>query len=245
MLHIFLAILKNLTVSYYGEKRSCMKEINEKTFESCSDFIKKLIEQTSSYKSMSFSEFNPDNTALIVVDVVNGFIREGAMSSPQIASIIPDIVKLMNKCNSKEIPIVAFADTHKPDSIEFNSYPPHCIKNTSEAELVDEVKKAGGYIKIDKGSTNGFHELVFQQCLITNPQTNTFIITGDCTDICVLQLCLTLKTWYTSNNKNVNIIVPLNCVETYNAPEHNSDFMNLVAIKLLSDNGITIVKEII
>lgn len=221
-----------------------MKDFNEKTFDGCSTFLKKIIDQTTSYKSMTFSEFVPDNTALIVVDVVNGFIREGAMASSQIATIIPEIVSLIKKCNSKEIPIVAFADTHRPDSIEFNSFPPHCIKDTSEAELVDEIKKAGGYIKIDKGSTNGFHENVFQQCLITNPQTNTLIVTGDCTDICVLQLCLTLQTWYTSKNKKVKIIVPLNCVETYDSPDHNSDFMNAVAIKLLSDSGITIVKEI-
>ena len=221
-----------------------MRELTEKTFDSCTPFLKSLIEQVSGYEEMSFSSLSPENTALIVVDVVNGFIREGAMASPQIASIIPYITSLMDKCNRKEIPIVAFADSHRDNCAEFKSFPPHCLEKTSESELVDEVKKAGGYIKLCKNSTNGFHAKEFQECLVTNPQTNTYIVTGDCTDICVMQLCLTLKTWFNAANKNVDIIVPLNCVETYNAENHNSDFMNIAAIKMMADCGIKIVSRI-
>lgn len=221
-----------------------MKNFTEKTAENCTAFINSLIGQLLSENKMSFSELKPENTALIIVDVVNGFIREGAMSSPQIAGIIPPIVELMKQCNSKEIPIVALADCHKKNCAEFNSFPPHCIEKTSESELVDEIIKAGGYIKLKKNSTNGFHEKEFMQCLIQNPQTNTYVVTGDCTDICVLQLCLSLKTWFNSQNRNVDIIVPLNCVETYDAPAHNSDFMNLAAYKLMLDSGIKFVSSI-
>ena len=31
-------------------------------------------------------------------------------------------------------------DAHTKDSKEFDSFPPHCIKGTEEAELVDELK---------------------------------------------------------------------------------------------------------
>jgi nicotinamidase-related amidase len=221
-----------------------MKKFTEKTPENCLTFINGLISQLSSEGEMSFSELKPENSALIIVDVVNGFIREGAMASSQISGIIPSVVELMKLCNSKDIPIVAFADCHKKNCAEFSSFPPHCIENTSEAELVDEIIKAGGYIKLKKNSTNGFHEKEFLQCLIQNPQTNTYIVTGDCTDICVLQLCLSLKTWFTAQNRNVNIIVPLDCVETYDSPEHNSDFMNLAAYKLMLDSGIKFVSSI-
>ena len=221
-----------------------MKKFTEKTADSCALFLNSLIDQISSEGKISFSDLKPENTALIIVDVVNGFIREGTMASAQIAGIIPPITGLMRLCNAAEIPIVAFADCHKENCTEFKSFPPHCIENTSEAELVDEIIKAGGYFKLKKNSTNGFHEKEFMQCLVQNPQTNTYIVTGDCSDICVLQLCLTIKTWFTSQNKNVNIIVPLNCIETYDSQSHNSDFMNIAAYKIMLDSGIKFVNSI-
>ena len=221
-----------------------MRKFSTKTPDNCKAAVTDLINEIKNLPAMSISDFAPEKTALIVVDVVNGFVREGAMASPLIEGIIPDVTKLMEQCLKKEIPVVAFADCHKEGCAEFSSFPPHCLENTSESELVDELKKLGGYFLLKKNSTNGFHEKNFMQCLIRNPQTNTLIVTGDCTDICVLQLCLTLKTWYIQQNKNIEIIVPVNCIETYDAPKHDADFMNIIAYKLMSDSGIKFVKEI-
>ncbi len=222
-----------------------MRKFDEKTITGCVDAIEGLINEIQNLESINFSDFKPDNTALIVVDVINGFIREGAMASSQIESVISPIEKLMKSCNAVDIPIIAFADCHKDGCAEFNSFPPHCIDKTSESELVDELKKVGGYFLMKKNSTNGFHEKDFLQCLIQNPNTNTFIVTGDCTDICVLQLCLSLQTWYNQQNKKVKIIVPANCVETYDAPYHNSYLMNIASYKLMIDSGVKFVSEIV
>lgn len=221
-----------------------MKNITSEDLNGCFNAVSSLAEEISKLTSMEWSEISMENSALIIVDVVNGFIREGAMASSNIESIIPNIIPLMRKFNSEEQPVVAFADCHKRGCAEFAAFPEHCVEKTSESELVNELKKEGGYFLLKKNSTNGFHEKEFLQCLIQNPQTNTFIVTGDCTDICVLQLCLTLKTWYTQQNRTVNIIVPIDCVETYNSPEHNGDFMNIAAYKLMKDSGITFIKNI-
>ncbi len=221
-----------------------MRKFSTKTPDNCKDAVSGIIEEIKGLPSMSISEFAPEKTAMIVVDVVNGFIREGAMASPLIESIVPNIAELMEHCVKLDIPVVAFADCHKDGCAEFSSFPPHCLENTSESELVDELKKVGGYFLLKKNSTNGFHEKSFMQCLMQNPQTNTFIIVGDCTDICVMQLCLTLKTWFTQQNKSAEIIVPVNCIETYDAPGHDADFMNIAAYKLMSGSGIKFVSEI-
>lgn len=221
-----------------------MKKITEKSLDGASQALKAIADDISALPEMSFSDVKKENTALIIVDIVNGFVREGAMASADIESIIPPTAALMKKFNENEMPIVAFADCHKKGCEEFSSFPEHCLEGTSESEPVDELKKEGGYFLLKKNSTNGFHEKEFLQCLIQNPQTNTFIVTGDCTDICVLQLCLTLKTWYTRQNRSVDIIVPVDCVETYDAPNHNGVLMNLAAYKLMSDSGIKFVKTI-
>lgn len=221
-----------------------MRKFSAQTPDNCKNVVIELINEINGLPTMSLSDFAPEKTAMIVVDVVNGFIREGAMASPLVEDIIPEVAKLMDKCNKAEIPVVAFADCHKEDCSEFASFPPHCIENTSESELVDELKKVGGYFLMKKNSTNGFHEKIFKQCLIQNPTTNTFIVVGDCTDICVMQFCLTLKTWYTQQNRNIDIYIPVNAVETYDAPCHDADFMNIAAYKLMKDSGIRFVKEI-
>ncbi len=221
-----------------------MRKFSAQTPDNCKNVVIELINEINGLPTMSLSDFAPEKTAMIVVDVVNGFIREGAMASPLVEDIIPEVAKLMDKCNKAEIPVVAFADCHKEDCSEFASFPPHCIENTSESELVDELKKVGGYFLMKKNSTNGFHEKIFKQCLIQNPTTNTFIVVGDCTDICVMQFCLTLKTWYTQQNRNIDIYIPVNAVETYDAPGHDADFMNIAAYKLMKDSGVKFVKEI-
>lgn len=221
-----------------------MRKFSAQTPDNCKNAVVELINEINGLPTMSLSDFAPEKTAMIVVDVVNGFIREGAMASPLVEDIISEVAKLMDMCNKAEIPVVAFADCHKDNCAEFTSFPPHCIENTSESELVDELKKVGGYFLMKKNSTNGFHEKIFKQCLIQNPTTNTFIVVGDCTDICVMQFCLALKTWYTQQDRNVDIIIPVNAVETYDAPGHDADFMNIAAYKLMKDSGIKFVKEI-
>lgn len=203
-----------------------------------------IAEEINGLEAMSFDQIPAEDTAMVIVDAVNGFIREGAMSSKRIESIIPNIVSLMKKCREKNIPIAAFADCHGESCAEFESFPPHCIKGTSESEIVDEIKTEGGYKLIEKNSTNGFHEKEFVNCLETNGKSR-FIVTGDCTDICVLQFCLSLKTWFTQKNLRSEIIIPLNCVETYDAPYHEAGFMSLAAYKILKDSGIKFVSEIL
>ena len=204
----------------------------------------KIAEEVNGLGAISFSEIPAEGTAMVIVDAVNGFIREGAMSSKRIESIIPNIVSLMKKCKEKNIPIAAFADCHGEKCAEFESFPPHCIKGTSESEIVDEIKAEGGYKLIEKNSTNGFHEKQFIDCLEANGKSR-FIVTGDCTDICVLQFCLSLKTYFTQRNLQSEIIIPLNCVETYDAPYHEAGFMSLAAYKILKDSGIKIDSEIL
>ncbi|MCD7730843.1 MAG: cysteine hydrolase [Oscillospiraceae bacterium] len=215
----------------------------EKT-DGCVAAIKKVSEEIAALPEMRFEKIPRGSSALVIVDIVNGFIREGAMSSSDIENIIPPSVSLAEGFKSAEMPIVAFADCHKKGCAEFNSFPEHCLDGTSESELVDELKAVGGYTLIRKNSTNGFHERAFRSFIEENPNIETFVVVGDCTDICVLQFCLALKTYFNCENKRCDIIVPVSCVETYDAPYHNAAFMNLAAYKLMSDCGVRFVKNI-
>ncbi len=220
-----------------------MRKFSTKTPDECREVVCGLISEIRELPQMNASELVPEKTALIIVDVVNGFIRQGAMASPIIEGIVPNVAKLAGECKKRGIPVAALADCHKENCAEFASFPPHCLENTAESELVDELKDMDCFI-IKKNSTNGFHAKEFMHALVGNPSVNTFVVVGDCTDICVMQLCLTLKTWFTAQDRSSEIIVPVNCVETYDSPEHNADFMNVAAYKLMKDSGIKFVSDI-
>ncbi len=202
--------------------------------------IKKYI---YSNQNLNLSELEPEKTLLVIVDMINGFVKEGALASPRIRNIIPSVSEIISKCREKNIDIIAFADCHTENSAEFESFPVHCMKDTPESELIDEIKDKVLTV-IFKNSTNGFHAPEFQKILEKNSQIENFIVCGDCTDICVHNFCITLKTYFNQIDRKSRIIVPLNAVETYDGEIHNADFMNLSALTIMKTNGIELVKEI-
>lgn len=206
--------------------------------------LTQIIDLLNAAPTLSIQSFEADETALIIIDMVNGFIKEGPMSSPRIQTIIPPIRDLMACSKDQGFPMLAFADSHDEASIEFISYPPHCLAGTSESEIVDELKEVGGYELILKGSTNAFLETAFHKWLTNHPTVQNFIVVGDCTDICVEQFALTLKTYFTTLNRPSRIIVPTTCVETYDLGVHAGDFMNIISLYKMHMNGIEIVREI-
>lgn len=222
-----------------------MKIINKKNFLNKSvDTLGEIVDMLEKLPSIELSDLKINQTSLLIVDMINGFAREGALKSPRVEGLIPEITRLAKACDELQIPKLAFADCHTTESPEFDSYPEHCLKGTNEGEIVDEIKEIGGYILIPKNSTNGFLEEEFQKWLKQNYQINTFIITGDCTDICVQQFSITLKTWFNKMDKKSRIIVPVNMVDTYDLGLHDAELMNVIAIYNMIINGVEVVADI-
>jgi nicotinamidase-related amidase len=198
----------------------------------------------SALPELELKNLNGEQTSLVIVDMLNGFTREGALRSSRIEVVIPEIAELSKKCDEFGIAKLAFGDSHTEASPEFAAYPPHCMEGTSEEEIVDELKEIGGYTLIPKNSTNGFLEEEFQNWISQNQDVNTFIIIGNCTDICIQQFAVTLKTWFNKKNEMARIIVPLNAVETYDLGLHDGDLVNVMALLNMLINGIELVAAI-
>jgi nicotinamidase-related amidase len=194
--------------------------------------------------AVQLKDLPPKRTALVMLDVINAFTREGTLKSPRIERIIPEIVKLSRKCDELKIAKLAFADNHNPASPEFEAYGAHAIAGTHESEIVDELKEVGGYILVPKNSTDSFLEEGFQKWFRENPKIDTYIVTGDCTDICIQQFAVAIKSWFNMQNKKSRIIVPVNAVETYDLGMHEANLMHVMALYFMMINGIEIVKEV-
>lgn len=215
------------------------------------DFIKKstdtleeILVTLEKLPVAEMKDFKANQTVFVIVDMINGFAREGALASPRVEALIPVIADLSKKCDAYKFSKLAFADCHTEASPEFGAYPVHCMAGSSEGEIVDEIKEIGGYTLIPKNSTNGFLEEGFKKWLEENPEVNNFIVAGDCTDICVQQFAITLKTWFNMKNKKVRVIVPINAVDTYDLGAHEAELMNVMALYNMIINGVEVVKEV-
>lgn len=193
------------------------------------------------FNDINFNELS--NPHIIVVDMINGFCKKGQLADPIIMDIVPNIKTLLESINDHQKTIY-FADEHTQVSPELDFFPTHCMGD-EESQVVDQLKGYGNVI--GKNSTNGFHTDKFRSWLndiamddVLLPQ---FIITGCCTDICVMTFALTLKTYFNQINRNVRVIIPIDCVDTYHIEGvHDAVEYNEFTLNLMKQAGIEVVR---
>lgn len=177
---------------------------------------------------------------IFVVDMVNGFVKEGALSDLSILHIVEPLKDLLAQIK----PNVFVCDAHDLDAREFRSYPIHCVEGTDESKVVSELAT---YVEktIYKNSTNTFVSSAFQEMLgevLHNHRD--IVIVGCCTDICIMQFALSLNTFMNEGNLDEHrVIVPVNMIETFHIDEiHEQEKMNEFACNIMLANGIEVVK---
>ncbi len=200
----------------------------------------------------------PENTAVLSVDMTNAFTREGNLASPRVAGIIAPIVRLFETAWSRGVRrMLLLQDCHTPEAEEFGAFAPHAVCGTSEAEAVVEIQALPFYSQmeiIEKNSINPAQATGFNEWLEDHSQVDTFIVAGDCTDICVYQLATHLLTWANARDLDWRVIVPEDCAQTYDLPvetasqigaiPHPGDLMHQIFLYHMALNGIEIVRSI-
>lgn len=214
----------------------------------------------SSLKNIPLDEAAPDpqKTAILSQDMINGFCTIGPLASPRVNGIAGHISAFFQKAWNYGIrDILLFQDSHDPDAIEFDAYPPHCIRGTEEAEPVNEFKSLPFFDKliiIEKNSISSGIQTGFEEWLDVHPNLDTFIIVGDCTDICVYQLAMHLRVSANAKQKFRRIIVPARMVQTYDRPvsisreqggfPHPGDLMHQIFLYHIALNAVEVVQDI-
>lgn len=200
-------------------------------------------------KDVNLSDLPKEKTALIVVDMVNGFVHQGALSSQRVTEIISNLVTINERTNGFKK--IFFLDQHDENSVEFKNYAKHCLKDSIESELIKDLREAAATshsntTMISKNSTNGFHAPGFKVWLEENEEKiENYIIVGCEVDICVSHFATTLKTYFNQKNLCRRIIVPVDSVETFDFGVHDGDLMKVISLWEMKSNGIEVVDSII
>ncbi|MEF9992237.1 MAG: isochorismatase family protein [Romboutsia sp.] len=204
--------------------------------------LKALKNNLDNLPSENISNYNLEKTDVFIVDLNNGFAKSGSLYSPRVEALIKPITNFVKSIQDKVNNITAFTDCHDKDSIELLSYPSHCLIGDVESKIVDELNEIENLKVIPKNSTNGFFALESTDF----SSINNIIIVGDCTDICIYQFAITLKSYFNQNNIQKNIVVPINLIDTYDiSGVHPANLLNIVFLNSMIQNGVNVVKEII
>jgi nicotinamidase-related amidase len=193
---------------------------------------------------MEIEKLKKAKRLLIVIDMINGFVKEGPLADPHIQTIVPEIVRLVEEFLESGDIVVAFKDAHEKGCMEFKYFPEHCLKGTKESELIDELKVyENRMIVFEKNSTSGFMVPGFIDFLKNLKMLIEMVTAGCEIDHCVINFDIPAKNYFNENNRDVNVIVPENAVETYDAPWHNREEYTDMAFKLMKQSGIQLVKR--
>lgn len=226
----------------FRNKNKSLSEAEE-TVASWQSNLTEIYTSQQNLAPIELSELVNENAALVIVDMINGFVKEGALASPNVLAINDTVAQLAKACESHAIPIAALADCHSLSSPEFGSFPTHCLANTEESEVTDEILAACKPERIEKNSTNGYLAPKFREWM-DRCATSTFILVGDCTDLCVMQLALTMKTHFNQLDRTSRIIVPVNAVATYSLGTHDAKMVDTMALFMMQTAGVELCSEI-
>lgn len=179
-----------------------------------------------------------ENALVAVVDMIEGFINFGALASPDIQAIVSPMAKFLEGVEARTVFLV---DSHDPDSTEFQDFPPHCITGSGEDQVIAELQPFAQR-QFRKNSVNAFQAEGFRRYLEEEvPEVLNYYIIGCCTDICVLNLALSLKTHLHERNAKKEVYVIEDLVETFDLPGHDKNVEAQGALRILKTNGVKVI----
>ena len=128
--------------------------------------------------------FYTPQTALVVIDMLNDFVLEGApLEVPAARGIITHIAGAVARAKQDGAPVVYLCDTHDPDDREFRNWPRHCVRGTQGAEVVQPLR-GQETVRVPKTRYSGFFRSDLEAAL-NRLGVKTLVLSGLLTDICV------------------------------------------------------------
>lgn len=182
----------------------------------------------------------------VMVDLIDGFMKEGALADKDMMRIVPEVVRLAEMFEEHPTGTNAYGeDWHPKNAREFNVYGAHAIENTKETETIDELKpyKDGG-LTYKKNSTNLVLAKNFINDIEKMGNLKVVVTSGVLAEECIKKFVLTLNDYFDEKNRDVVIIVPTSAIDTFNAPNHPRKEIIENATKDMENHGIKIVKKL-
>ncbi len=181
---------------------------------------------------------------LITIDMINGFVKEGNLAAPSIKRIIPRQQEILKEAvEDNKTGIIFIRDSHQKDSVELKRYAEHCLAGSWESEVIDELKDFTIYsLSFFKNNTNLTY--VLQDTLSLFKNLEKVKLMGCLSDICVLHGALGLRNYFDEVNRDVDVMVYEDAIDTFDAPNHQADLINQESLRFMENNGVKVIKKV-
>jgi nicotinamidase-related amidase len=146
-------------------------------------------------------------TALVIVDMQNDFIKEGGTLVVEAAAeTVPRIQSLLGSARDAGVHVAYTQDSTMENDPEFEIWPEHCRIGTWGWEIVDELKPLEGELICRKNRYDGFYGTWLGHFLGRVWQVEHVVIVGTVANICVAHTAASAGLrWY-------HIVMPANGV---------------------------------
>lgn len=139
------------------------------------------------------SEFDPENTAVVVVDMQNSFCHEdGSLFAEPSEDAIEPIRELVRNASDAGASIVYTRDVHREDQFdnnhyydEFDRWGEHVLDGSWDAELVNILPTEDADLVVPKNTYDAFYDTILDEWLSDNNIDN-LLICGTLANVCVL-----------------------------------------------------------
>lgn len=183
-------------------------------------------------------EIKKERTALIIVDLQNDFVRQGApMHVEQALATIPANQKLLAFARENDMPVIfaRFVSGKRPTllwnwSPEIESmqscrrghqrYYPDIDKTLPCSDVIDELKPLPDEYVLEKYHYSAFRNTNLIDILFSE-HADTLIVTGTVTQICVED------TAHDGFAEGIKVIVPHDCVSSWDPVQHQATLDNI------------------
>lgn len=136
---------------------------------------------------------NQDQTALVVIDMQNGFCHpDGSLYAPGSEAVLQPVADLIDEVREQNIEIIFTRDVHPPDQFEnseyydeFDRWGEHVLEGSWEAELHEDLPVESTDHIVQKHTYDAFYQTELPGYLDARG-IKDLLITGTLANVCVL-----------------------------------------------------------
>jgi len=135
----------------------------------------------------------PEKTAMIVVDMQNDFVREGAgIEVPNARAIVPDLDRLLKVCRAHTIPVIYIHHVIRGGNIDAGRLADHhelirdskaLIAGTDNVEIYEAIKPEADDLLVAKPRYSAFYGTDLE-AILRSKGIDTLIVSGTVTNVC-------------------------------------------------------------
>lgn len=155
------------------------------------------------------------NKALIIIDMLHDFIDpKGALYCGETApAIVPYVGDVLARARQAGDYVIYLQDSHDPDDLEFEKFPPHCVAGTWGSQIIAALAPVAGERVIPKKRYSGFFGTDLERVL-ADAGIKEVTVVGVCTSICVIDTVGGLA------NRDYRTVVPTAGVADFDPDMH-------------------------